>query len=94
MYHHRIVGYLPAADGLNSFRFRPGDGLPAITWFEGKLPRPGSKPRLKRAFSIFLVFTVILGFIGVFSYFIVTAIIDSSVILLEGAPFFIGKNTP
>ncbi len=66
--------------------------MPAITWFEGILPHPGSKPRLKRALSIFLVFTVILGFTGLFSYFIVTAVIDSSVILLESAPFFIGKS--
>ncbi|MCH8864300.1 MAG: AI-2E family transporter [Chloroflexi bacterium] len=66
--------------------------MPAITWFEGKLPHPGSKPRLKRALSILLVFMVILGFIGLFSYFIVTTIIDSSVILLESAPFFIGKS--
>ncbi len=66
--------------------------MPAITWFERKLPRPGSRMVLKRILSIILVFVILFGFIGLFSYFIVTAVIDSTITLLENTPFLIGKS--
>ncbi len=66
--------------------------LPVVTWLENKLPRQGRWPGFKRAFSIILIFIVLLGFIAAFSYFIVTAIIDASLTLLEGTPHFIGKS--
>ncbi|MFC1931474.1 AI-2E family transporter [Chloroflexota bacterium] len=66
--------------------------MPVVSWLEKKLPRQGSYPGLKRVFSILLVFIVLLSLIAVFSYFIVTAVIDASVVLAESAPYFIGKS--
>ena len=66
--------------------------LPAISWLERKLPRQGSWPQFKRVFSILVVFIVLLGIIAAFSYFIVTMVIDASLVLAEGAPYFIGRS--
>lgn len=66
--------------------------LPIISWLEKKLPRQGSWLGLKRVFSILIVFIVLLGVVAVFSYFIVTAVIDASLTLLESAPYFIGQS--
>ena len=66
--------------------------LPAVYWLERKLPRQGKWPESKRIFSIFVVFLILLSLVAVFSYFIVTAVIDASVVLAEGAPYFIGKS--
>ncbi len=66
--------------------------MPLISWMEKKLPRQGKWLGFKRVSSILIVFIVLIGFIGVFSYFIVTAVIDASLILLESAPTFIGQS--
>lgn len=66
--------------------------LPVISWLEKKLPRQGDWLGFKRVFSILTVFIVLLGLVAVFSYFIVTAVIDASLVLLEGAPYFISQS--
>ena len=66
--------------------------LPVISWMERKLPRQGSWLELKRVFSIFVVFIVLLSLIAAFSYFIVTAVINASLHLAESAPYFIGQS--
>jgi len=66
--------------------------LPVISWLERRLPRPGRWPEFKRVFSIIIVFLVLLSLIAVFSYFIVTAVINASLLLAESAPYFIGKS--
>jgi predicted PurR-regulated permease PerM len=66
--------------------------MPIVSWLEKKMPRQGSHPGLKRVLSILLVFFVLLSLIAVFSYFIVSAVIDASVVLAESAPYFIGKS--
>ena len=66
--------------------------IPLIVWLEKILPRRGSLPRLKRVFSILIVGTLLVGLIGFFSYYIVTVVVDASLILLENVPYFIGKS--
>jgi len=66
--------------------------MPVVSWLESKLPRQGSWLEFKRVFSIIVIFLIILCLVAVFSYFIVTAIIDASLQLAEGAPYFIGKS--
>lgn len=66
--------------------------LPLISWLERNLPRRGKWLGFKRASSILIIFILLTGLIGVFSYFIVTAVIDAAVVLLESAPTFIGQS--
>ena len=66
--------------------------LPVISWLEKKFPRQGSWLGFKRVFSILIVFIVLLGLVAAFSYFIVTAVIDASLVLAESAPHFIGQS--
>lgn len=66
--------------------------LPVIAWLEKKFPRQGSWLGFKRVFSILIVFIVLLGLVAAFSYFIVTAVIDASLVLAESAPHFIGQS--
>ena len=66
--------------------------MPVVSWLERKLPRPGDWPQFKRVFSILVVFIVLLALVAAFSYFIVTAVIDASLVLAESAPYFIGKS--
>lgn len=66
--------------------------LPVVSWLEAKLPRQGRWPGFKRVFSIVIIFILLLSLIAAFSYFIVTAVIDASVHLLESAPYFLGKS--
>ena len=66
--------------------------LPVVSWLERKLPRQGRWLESKRVFSIIIVFLVLLCLIAVFSYFIVTAVIDASLVLAESAPYFISKS--
>jgi len=66
--------------------------LPVISWSERKLPRPGRWLGFKRVFSIGIVFLILLALVAVFSYFIVTAVIDASLALAENAPYFISKS--
>ena len=66
--------------------------LPVISWLEKRFPRQGSWLGFKRVFSILIVFIVLLGLVAAFSYFIVTAVIDASLVLAESAPHFIGQS--
>ena len=66
--------------------------LPVISWMERKLPRQGRWLGFKRVFSIVVVFLILLALVAVFFYFIVTAVIDTSLALVESAPYFIGKS--
>jgi predicted PurR-regulated permease PerM len=63
--------------------------LPIIRWVEKKLPLQGKWRQTKRISIIMLLFIVILGLVGFFSYFIVTAVINAFVVLLENAPEYI-----
>jgi len=66
--------------------------MPVISWAEKKLPRQGRWLGTKRVFTILIVFIILLGLIGGFSYYIVTVVIDASMVLLENAPLVITKS--
>jgi len=65
---------------------------PIITWLEVKLPGPKKWPGFKRVLTIFIVFFILLALLAVFSYVIATAVIDASLSLATGAPYFISKS--
>jgi len=66
--------------------------VPVVSWLERKLPRQGSWLGFKRVFSTLVAFMVLIGLVGGFSYFIVTAVVDASMVLLHNAPYFIGQS--
>jgi predicted PurR-regulated permease PerM len=65
---------------------------PIIGWLEMKFPGRGKLPGFKRVLSILIVFFVLLVLLAVFSYVIATAVIDASLNLATGAPYFIGNS--
>jgi len=66
--------------------------LPVTSWVEKKLPRQGRWTGFKRVFTILLLFIVLLALFGFFAYYVVTVVIDASMILLENAPNIITKS--
>jgi len=66
--------------------------MPAVSWLEKNLPRKGYWTGSKRVFSILIIFIVLVGLIGFFSYYIVTVVIDAFRTLLESAPYFISQS--
>ena len=65
---------------------------PIITWLEARFPGPGKWPGFKRVLSILIVFFVLLVLLAVFFYVIATAVIDASLDLAIGAPYFISQS--
>jgi len=65
---------------------------PIIAWLELRFPRPGKWLGFKRVLSILTVFFILLVLLAVFSYVIATAVIDASVSLATGAPYFISQS--
>jgi predicted PurR-regulated permease PerM len=66
--------------------------IPIVSWLERKLPPRGKWPSFKRVFSVLVTFILLICIIGGFAYFVVTAVVDASVVLLKGTPYFIGKS--
>ena len=60
--------------------------IPVVSWIERKLPRQEKWPRLKRVLSTLAVFMLLIAIVGVFSYLIVTVVIDASLALVQSAP--------
>jgi len=65
---------------------------PIINWLEVKFPGPGKWPVFKRVLSILIVFLILLVLLAVFSYVIAIAVIDASLNLASGAPYFLSKS--
>jgi len=66
--------------------------LPVISWVERRLPRQGRWRQAKRVFLIVVIFILLFGLVGFFSYYIVTAVIDTFSILIENATVFISNS--
>lgn len=60
--------------------------MPVVLWLERKLPYRGRWRGTKRVFSIILVFIVILALVGFFAYYIVVAVVDAFLLLVNNAP--------
>ena len=87
LYLLRIV-VLPFATGLVLAYLL----MPLVSWLEVKLPPRDKWPGIKRVFSVLVSFLLLLCIIGGFFYFVLTAVIDASVALMESAPYFIGQS--
>jgi len=66
--------------------------LPVILWIEKKLPRQDKWRQTKRICLIILTFIVFLGLVGLFSYFIATAVIDAFRVIVSNAPQYIAQG--
>ena len=66
--------------------------LPVILWIERKLPHRDKWWQTKRVSLILLIFIILLGLVGFFSYFIVTAVIDAFMIIVSNAPQYISQG--
>jgi len=66
--------------------------LPFISWLQWHLPPRGKWAGPKRVFAILLSFLIFLVFIGGFSYFLVAAVVDASMILLENIPSILSRS--
>lgn len=66
--------------------------LPVISWVERKLPRQDKWQQTKRVSLIILVFILLLGLVGFFSYFVVVAVIDAFRIIGNNAPQYISQS--
>jgi len=66
--------------------------LPVISWAEERLPRQGKWRQTKRVSLIILIFIVILGLVGFFSFYIVTAVIGAFSVLIQHAPQYIAAG--
>jgi len=87
LYLLRIV-VLPFATGLVLAYLL----MPVVSWLERKLPPRHKWPSFKRVFSVLIAFLLLICIVGGFAYFVVTAVIDASVALMESAPYFIGQS--
>ena len=66
--------------------------LPVISWVEKRLPRQGKWLQTKRVSLIILTFITLLGLVGFFSYFIVTAVINAFSVIVQNAPEYISAS--
>ena len=66
--------------------------MPAVLWIEKKLPRKGKWTRTKRISTISIIFVAILILIGFFSYVLVTAVVEASLVILNNAPQYISRS--
>ena len=62
---------------------------PLIIWIESKLPYRGHYLSIKRISIIVLIFILIIGIIGLFIFYLVTAVSDSFIKLFTNAPIYI-----
>lgn len=60
--------------------------MPVIWWFEKRLPAPGKLQQTKRITLIILIFIAILGLLSVLSFYVASAVIESSIVLINQAP--------
>jgi predicted PurR-regulated permease PerM len=66
--------------------------MPLVVWLEERLPPRNKWPGFRRVISVLIAFVLIICVVGSFSYFIVTAVIDASLTLLERAPDVIRQS--
>jgi len=66
--------------------------LPLISWVERKLPRQGKWLQTKRVSLIILAYIIILGLVGFFSFFLITAVVNAFLVLIHNAPQYISAG--
>ncbi len=66
--------------------------MPFVCWLEERLPPREKWPNFRRVISVLIAFLLLICIIGGITYFIVSAVIDASVILLQNAPSLLGRS--
>jgi len=66
--------------------------LPIISWTEERLPRRGKWLQTKRVSLIILIFIVLLGLVGFLSYFVIVAVVNAFMVLINNAPQYISRG--
>jgi len=66
--------------------------LAVISWVERKLPRQGKWLQTKRVSLIILIFIVLLGLVGFLSYFVIVAVVNAFMVLINNAPQYISRS--
>jgi predicted PurR-regulated permease PerM len=63
---------------------------PLLLWLERKLPSWDRWQQTKRVSLIILIFVVLVGLVGFLAYFVITAVVDASLVLINNAPQYLG----
>jgi predicted PurR-regulated permease PerM len=66
--------------------------MPLVLWLETKLPPRRRWPTFRRVISVLIAMILLVAIVGSFAYFVVTAVKDATVSLLESAPSLIGQS--
>ena len=66
--------------------------LPIISWPERRLPGQGRWLQMKRVSLIILVYIFILGLVGLLSFYIIVALVDAFLTLINNAPQYISDG--
>jgi len=66
--------------------------MPLVNWLTKSIPPRSKWPGFRRVFSVVVAFLLLIAIVGGFTYIVVTAVIDASVLLVKNAPYFIGQS--
>lgn len=66
--------------------------LPVIRWIERKLPRQDKWRQVKRVSLILLILLILLGLLALLSFYLITAVVEASVTLVENAPQYLAAG--
>ena len=66
--------------------------LPIISWIEKRLPGQGRWRQTKRVSLIILIYILILGLVGLFSFFVAIAMANAFLTLINNAPQYISAS--
>jgi predicted PurR-regulated permease PerM len=63
---------------------------PVLLWLERRLPGRERWRQTRRVCLIAVIFIILVGLIGFLGYFVITAVIDASLVLINNAPQYLG----
>ena len=63
---------------------------PVLLWLERRLPGRERWRQARRVTLIAVIFIVLVGLVGFLGYFVITAVIDASLVLINNAPQYLG----
>ena len=66
--------------------------MPLVQWLETKLPPRRKWPAFRRVMAVLISMLLLVALIGSFAYFVVAAVYDASLSLLERAPYLISQS--
>lgn len=63
--------------------------LPVVSWVERRFPKRWKRPTAKRILAIVIVFILLVAILGTAGFYVITAMIDSIVSIIEDAPEYL-----